>query len=148
MTHLYRDEDNNEIDFDAWREKILENEDIFVDVAYNEKNIRVVKKYCGQRNCVYKVFTVCSEDVTKYYNYMARFNGSTSATNDFNRIISAIENDLNIFPEVSTSDNGHYELKFDAFNNKHLVIDTNLSVSHFRDTREEAEQKFNELAGL
>jgi hypothetical protein len=143
----YRDKDNQPIDFNAWQQlKYSEVESVSI-VEYNGKNITVSKKYFGLIGSVFKVWVDASSDTLKYHGYLKHYEGDTEATNDYLRIVEAIEEDAPIFD--AQIDNGLYSIIFDAKWNQHIVLDCSNypEVDTCFNTRAEAEVFFNNLIG-
>lgn len=143
----YRDKDNQPIDFNAWQELKSSEVARATSVDYNGKNITVSKKYFGLVGSVFKVWVDASSDIIKYHGYIKHYEGETEATNDYLRLIDAIENDSEIFD--SAVDNGLISIIFDPKWNQHIVCDQTKypEVDTCFNTREEAQIFFNNLVG-
>jgi hypothetical protein len=143
----YRDKDNQPIDFNKWQElKASEVASVTV-VFYQDKNITVNKKYFGLIGSVFKVWVDVSSDIIKYHGYIKHYEGETESTNDYLRLIDAIENDSEIFD--SAVNNGLFSIIFDPKWNQHIVCDQSNypEVDYCYGSRAEAEIKLNNLIG-
>jgi hypothetical protein len=143
----YRDKDNQPIDFNAWQ-SLKESEKITSTIIKHDgKNITVNKKYFGLIGSVFKVWVDVSSDVLKYHGYIKHYEGEAETTNDYLRIIDAIENDTEIFDLVVN--NGLYSIIYDPKWNQHIVMDASKypEVDTCFNTREEAQIFYNNLIG-
>lgn len=146
----YRAPNGDAIDFDAWRVHLLDHDNNnfkSTNITYLGYEIRVSKNYIGNAQKVYSVMVECSEDVTKYANYSIPHQGNSSAENDYQRIITAINNDSDIFEQTQFSPLGDIALFFDPRYNVHVVNVLTAPEAYTYNTREEAQTKFNELVG-
>lgn len=143
----YRDKDNQPIGFDKWQELRLSEVASVSTVDYNDKNITVSKKYFGLIGSVFKVWVDASSDLIKYHGYIKHYEGEAEATNDYLRLIDAIENDSEIFD--SATNNGMYSIIFDPKWNQHIVCDQSNypEIDTCFNTREESQIFYNNLIG-
>jgi len=143
----YRSINNEPIDYVQWRALILVAIPSISEVEYQGKTITVTKKYFGTIGSVFKVFVECTSDILKYYKYISHYEGEEAATNDYLRIVEAIEEDVEIFDIEESS--GKYSLIYDASWNQHIVLDCSAypEVDTCFDTRAEAKIFYNNLIG-
>lgn len=146
----YRKPNGDVTDFNGWRTHLLDHENNnskSTSITYLGYEIRVSKNYVGNAQKIYSVMVECSEDVTKYANYNIPHQGNSSAENDYQRIITAINNGTDIFEQTQFSTLGDIALFFDPRYNVHVVNVLTAPEAYTYDTREEAQIKFNTLVG-
>ena len=143
----YRDKDNQPIDYNAWMALKQSEVEQTSQITYGETQITVTKKYFGIIGSVFKVWVDASSNILKYHGYLKHYEGETEATNDYLRIVEAVEEDLPIFDEELH--NGLYSLIFDAKWNQHIVLDCSNypEVDTCFNTRAEALVFYNNLIG-
>ena len=149
MTEAYRSPLNEVIDYDTWRAYCQSEQPLIEIIDYNGFAVEVIKQYTGTIKNVFKVSVNCSSDIKKYWNYSKAFEGNAEASNDFDRIVQAVQNDEAIFDLVYSSDDGNYVCKYSASEGFHLFINVGLYPVEALgyNTRTEAENKFNEITG-
>lgn len=144
----FRSKNNEPISCDEWNIEKQNSPLVSTAIQYNDLTVTICKQYYGNIGAVFKVW-IEAEPSTKFYNYIARFDGDSFADADYQRLITAVTNNDSVFPQTVMNGSGQIILKFDASNNKHLVIDRSgyPSIAYAYDYREDAESFFNELAG-
>lgn len=143
----YRNKQNELIDFATWQ-GLRASEEIFSSVVnYGEYQISINRKYFGTEGSVFKVWVECSSDLPQYHKYIKHFEGENEAITEFERIVSAINEDQEIFDK--SKENGMIQLIYDVRYNQHIVCDMRNypEIDYCYNLRSEAEIKYTELIG-
>ncbi len=96
MSTNYRNHLGNHITFDEWKDEQKNSDNCAKEsdpIIKGEYEVTVLKRFCGTSGSLFKVSVDCSEDLENFYGYHQGFQGETKAEEDYQRVITAIEND-------------------------------------------------------
>lgn len=143
----FRNRNNEPIQFGVWEALKRQDNPLITELIYGDKKVYVNRRYFGTIGSVFKVYIECSSDITKFHGYIKHYEGEDDSLNDYNRLISSIQDDEEIFDK--TLENGLFSIYYDSRFDQHIVIDlsNNSEVDYCFPTRSEAELKYNELIG-
>ena len=95
MSTNYRNKLGNHITFEEWKAELKngDNGSHETPIEKGEYEVIVSKIFCGTSGSLFKVIVDCSEDLENFFGYHQGHQGEVKAEADYQRVITAIEND-------------------------------------------------------